>query len=211
MRCCHNGRVTVAPDTTNMKAHGLSTAEVAERVAAGKVNVVEETTSRPLKLIITSNVFTRFNAILGTLAVLVLVTGSWKDATFGLLMVVNALIGIVQELRAKKKLDSLAVLNAPLARVRPDPRCHRLQRHRTVEGFHHHLWIIRWSCRMTYALIENGVATKYPYSFDRLRADNKNVSFPASPSLPPCRPNPCRTSRPRSPPVAHSVGPLRYQ
>ena len=120
MRCCHNGRVTVAPDTTNMKAHGLSTAEVAERVAAGKVNVVEETTSRPLKLIITSNVFTRFNAILGTLAVLVLVTGSWKDATFGLLMVVNALIGIVQELRAKKKLDSLAVLNAPLARVRRD-------------------------------------------------------------------------------------------
>ena len=110
----------MAPDTTDMSAQGLSTAEVAERVAAGKVNVVEETTSRPLKLIITSNVFTRFNAILGTLAVLILVTGSWKDATFGLLMVVNALIGIVQELRAKKKLDSLAVLSAPVARVRRD-------------------------------------------------------------------------------------------
>jgi cation-transporting P-type ATPase E len=112
--------MTVAPDMTSTGAHGLTTAQVAERVAAGKVNVVEETTSRPLKLIITSNVFTRFNAILGTLAVLVLVNGSWKDATFGLLMVANALIGIVQEVRAKKKLDGLAVLNAPLARVRRD-------------------------------------------------------------------------------------------
>jgi cation-transporting P-type ATPase E len=112
--------MTVAPDMTSTGAHGLTTAQVAERVAAGKVNVVEETTSRPLKLIITSNVFTRFNAILGTLAVLVLVNGSWKDATFGLLMVANALIGIVQEVRAKKKLDSLAVLNAPMARVRRD-------------------------------------------------------------------------------------------
>ena len=114
-----NDRVTVAPDVTTAST-GLTTAEVATRVAAGHVNVVDDTTSRPLRLIITSNVFTRFNAILGTLSVLVLITGSWKDATFGLLMVVNALIGIVQELRAKNKLDKLAVLNAPLAHVTRD-------------------------------------------------------------------------------------------
>lgn len=99
---------------------GLRAAEVAERVAEGRVNEVDAATSRSLGLIIRSNVFTRFNAMLGALTVVVLAAGSWRDATFGIVVVVNALAGVVQEVRAKRTLDRLAVLNAPLARVHRD-------------------------------------------------------------------------------------------
>ncbi len=64
-----------------------------------------------------ANVFTRFNAILGTMLALILVFGSPADGLFGIVLVVNALIGIVQEYRAKRTLDRLAVLSAPIARV----------------------------------------------------------------------------------------------
>ena len=106
---------TASPITTS--ASGLSSAEVAERVRRGQVNRVEDDTSRPLSLIIRTNLFTRFNAILGVLFVLVLVAGKWQDGLFGGLVLVNALIGIVQEVRAKRTLDRLAVLNAPKASV----------------------------------------------------------------------------------------------
>jgi cation-transporting ATPase E len=103
--------------TATTAATGLTAAQVAERVAAGKVNRVDQQTSRPLSAIIRSNVLTRFNAILGALFVAVLAVGSPADALFGLVIVWNALIGIVQEVRAKRTLDRLAVLNAPTARV----------------------------------------------------------------------------------------------
>ncbi len=61
--------------------------------------------------------FTRFNAILGAMLAVILVVGPIQDATFGIVLVANALIGIVQELRAKRTLDRLAVLNTPNARV----------------------------------------------------------------------------------------------
>jgi cation-transporting ATPase E len=98
-------------------AAGLTAAQVAERVAAGQVNRVDEQTSRPLSAIIRANVLTRFNAILGVLFVAVLIVGSPADALFGLVIVWNAAIGIIQELRAKRTLDRLAVLNAPGATV----------------------------------------------------------------------------------------------
>jgi cation-transporting ATPase E len=103
--------------TTTTPATGLTADQVTERVAAGKVNQVDKQTSRPLSAIIRSNVLTRFNAILGALFAAVLAVGSPADALFGLVIVWNALIGIVQELRAKRTLDRLAVLNAPSARV----------------------------------------------------------------------------------------------
>ena len=103
--------------TSTTPATGLTADQVAERVAAGKVNRVDKQTSRPLSAIIRSNVLTRFNAILGALFVAVLAVGSPADALFGLVVVWNALIGIVQEVRAKRTLDRLAVLNAPSARV----------------------------------------------------------------------------------------------
>jgi cation-transporting ATPase E len=96
---------------------GLTTAEVAARVQRGQVNAVEERTSRTLAEIVRSNVLTRFNAILGTLFVLILATGDSQDALFGIVLVVNSLIGIAQEWRAKRTLDRLAVLSAPKARV----------------------------------------------------------------------------------------------
>ena len=61
--------------------------------------------------------FTRFNAILGTAFVLILVFGEGQDALFGFVLLFNVLIGVVQEYRAKRTLDRLAVLNAPRARV----------------------------------------------------------------------------------------------
>jgi cation-transporting P-type ATPase E len=96
---------------------GLTGAEVAERVKQGLTNGGGERTSRSYWEIVRANVFTRFNAILGTMLAVVLVVGQIQDALFGLVIVANALIGIVQEIRAKRKLDSLAVLSAPQARV----------------------------------------------------------------------------------------------
>ncbi|CAN5116164.1 hypothetical protein BH20ACT3_BH20ACT3_14000 [soil metagenome] len=101
----------VTPDT------GLTTAEVAERVGAGLTNDVDERTSRTLGEIVRGNILTRFNAILGTLAVVVLATGRYGDALFAFVLVANAVIGIGQELRAKHTLDRLALLHAPTARV----------------------------------------------------------------------------------------------
>lgn len=102
---------------------GLSTAEVAERTAAGQVNVVTETTSRSAGDIIRANVVTRFNILLGILLIIILfVVRQPKDALFGIVLVSNAAIGIIQELRAKRTLDHLALLTAPLTSVRRDGR-----------------------------------------------------------------------------------------
>ncbi|HET7399471.1 MAG TPA: HAD-IC family P-type ATPase [Intrasporangium sp.] len=96
---------------------GLTAGEVADRVTRGAVNVVGERTSRSLGEIFRANVLTRFNAILGALFVLVMVTGSVADGLFGIVLVVNSGIGIAQEYLAKRKLDRLALLNAPTTRV----------------------------------------------------------------------------------------------
>jgi cation-transporting ATPase E len=96
---------------------GLTDAEVRERDRQGLVNDAGERTSRTYREIVKANVFTRFNAILGTMLVIVLAVGSPADALFGVILVVNSLIGIVQEVRAKHTLDRLAVLAAPRARV----------------------------------------------------------------------------------------------
>ncbi|GAA2010631.1 cation-transporting ATPase E [Nakamurella flavida] len=97
--------------------HGLTSAEVAQRVARGEINVTDNASSRSLWAIVRTNVFTRFNAILGALFVLILITGSVADGLFGVVLIVNSLIGIVQEYLAKRKLDRLALLNAPTTRV----------------------------------------------------------------------------------------------
>ena len=96
---------------------GLTAEEVAARVAAGETNQVDEHTSRTVNEIVRANVLTRFNAILAVLAVAVLTTGQFADALFAIVLVVNAIIGIGQEVRAKRTLDRLAFLNAPRAAV----------------------------------------------------------------------------------------------
>jgi cation-transporting ATPase E len=99
---------------------GLSASDVADRVARGQVNDVPAASTRTVWRIVRDNVFTRFNALLGTMLVLILLTGSTRDALFGIVMVANSAIGIVQELRAKRALDRLAVLTAPRANVLRD-------------------------------------------------------------------------------------------
>lgn len=96
---------------------GLTAAEVAERTAAGQVNAAIGGTSRSIWEIVRANVFTRFNGILGGLFVLILITRSWADGLFGIVLVVNSAIGISQEYLAKRKLDRLALLHAPTATV----------------------------------------------------------------------------------------------
>jgi len=102
--------VTTAPD-------GLTAAQVAERVAAGRVNVADADTGRSVGQILRANVVTPFNGLLATLFVIILLTGRVQNALFGLVIVANSAIGVFQEVRAKRTLDRLAVLNAPRARV----------------------------------------------------------------------------------------------
>src|SRR5512146_1683277 len=96
---------------------GLSSVQVAERRSRGLANAGGEHTSRSVAEILRANILTRFNLILGVLLAVILVWGEWKDARFGIVLVSNALIGIGQELRAKRTLDRLAVLSAPRVRV----------------------------------------------------------------------------------------------
>ena len=102
---------------------GLSAADVNQRMAAGAVNRVPTGPTRTVGEIVKANVFTVFNLMLGALFVVVLFVAPPQDALFGLVLVANALIGIIQELRAKHTLDQLALLSAPKAVViRDDQR-----------------------------------------------------------------------------------------
>jgi cation-transporting ATPase E len=96
---------------------GLTGADVRERVEREQTNATAERTSRTYGEILRANIFTRFNAILGTLLVVILAVGEPQDALFGIILVSNALIGIIQEVRAKRTLDHLAVLSEPRVRV----------------------------------------------------------------------------------------------
>ncbi|MEV0194393.1 HAD-IC family P-type ATPase [Kitasatospora purpeofusca] len=99
---------------------GLTAAEVAERIARGDVNDVPVRSSRSTREIVRANVFTRFNAIIGVMFAIILVVGPIQDGLFGLVIVANTAIGIIQELRAKKTLDSLALIGEARPQVRRD-------------------------------------------------------------------------------------------
>lgn len=89
---------------------GLTAAEVRQRVRDGRTNEVRRSTGRSVWQIVRANVFTRVNAILGVLAVIVLSTGSWINAAFALLIIANSAVGIIQELRAKRTLANLRIV-----------------------------------------------------------------------------------------------------
>jgi cation-transporting ATPase E len=99
-------------------AQGLSADEVAARIAEGKTNDVPTRASRSVSEVVRANVFTRINAILGVLLLIVLSTGSLINGMFGLLIIANSGIGIIQELRAKKTLDNLAIVGQAKPTVR---------------------------------------------------------------------------------------------
>jgi cation-transporting P-type ATPase E len=115
--------VDATPEPTTDAAtsvDGLTAGEVATRTARGQTNRVEERTSRTYGEIVRRNVFTRFNAIITALAIVVLVVGNPIDALFAGIMVVNIGIGVLQEVRAKRTLDALRILIAPTVTVRRD-------------------------------------------------------------------------------------------
>jgi len=85
-------------------SHGLRASEVAERVARGEVNRLPPPNTRTYGQIVRANVLTRFNALLGGMLVLILIVGPLQDALFGFVLVANATIGIVEEVRAKRTL-----------------------------------------------------------------------------------------------------------
>ncbi|WP_055698106.1 cation-translocating P-type ATPase [Streptomyces silaceus] len=113
---------------------GLTTAEVAERVARGEVNDVPVRSSRSLSEIVRANVFTRFNAIIGVLWVIMLFVAPIQDSLFGFVIVANTGIGIIQEWRAKKTLDGLAVIGEAKPTVRRDGRATEVSTSEIVLG-----------------------------------------------------------------------------
>jgi cation-transporting ATPase E len=90
---------------------------VAVRVRAGVTNIVPTGSSRSFGHILRANLFTLFNAVVGAGTVVLILFGDWQDGLFGLTALANVLIGVFQEFRAKRLLDSLALLNATPARV----------------------------------------------------------------------------------------------
>ncbi|MGW7167134.1 HAD-IC family P-type ATPase [Streptomyces sp. NPDC054884] len=108
---------TAAP-TSVPTATGLTAAEVADRVARGQVNDVPVRSSRSVGEIVRANVFTRFNAIIGVLWLVMLVVAPIQDGLFGFVILANTGIGIIQEWRAKQTLDSLAVVGEARPSVR---------------------------------------------------------------------------------------------
>ncbi|MFJ3392756.1 HAD-IC family P-type ATPase [Leifsonia aquatica] len=106
--------------TDSRTGAGLTAAQVAERRAGGRHNAQRQSSSRSIGDILRENIFTLFNGILTVCFVAVLLLGDLRDGFFYGVVVANALIGIVQEVRAKLVLDRAALLAAPESRVRRD-------------------------------------------------------------------------------------------
>jgi cation-transporting ATPase E len=111
---------SVHPAHAPVATSGLTAAEVAERVARGQVNDIPVRSSRSMVDIVRANVFTRFNAIIGVLWLIMLIVAPIQDSLFGFVILANTGIGIIQEWRAKKTLDSLALIGEARPTVRRD-------------------------------------------------------------------------------------------
>ena len=111
---------TTAVEMPEIGATGLTPKEVVQRIESGQSNAVKTSTSRSVQDIVRANVFTLFNGIIFAAMVLVLITGSWRDAVFGFVIIINTGIGIVTELRTKRTLDKLSILVASEFLVRRD-------------------------------------------------------------------------------------------
>ena len=114
------------------RVRGLSAPDVRARELSGRTNRVRQHTSRSIWSILRANVLTLFNAIVGGSFVLLLALGQWRDALFGFSALANAAIGVAQEVRAKRSLDRLALLNAPGATVVRDGVESRIGREQVV-------------------------------------------------------------------------------
>ncbi|EDS77529.1 P-type ATPase - metal cation transport [Clostridium botulinum C str. Eklund] len=104
-------------DNKENKITGLAKSEVEKRIKDGKVNTIPKAPSRTFKQILRANLFTSYNLLNAILAIAVLVAGSPKNAIFAGVIIVNTLIGIFQEVRAKAILEKLSVINKKKVRV----------------------------------------------------------------------------------------------
>lgn len=96
---------------------GLSSEQIQEYRNRGWVNEPVEPPSKTVRQIIRDNLFTYFNMVFAILALLLIIAGSFRNLTFLVIVLTNLLIGIIQEIRAKKVLDKLTVLEEPKVRV----------------------------------------------------------------------------------------------
>ena len=94
----------------NQDYHGLSTAEVNQRISNGKINTVDNKITKSYKQIFLNNTITFFNILNAALLGLVLFVGSYKNTLFILVIIINTIAGIYQEIKAKRTLDRLSIL-----------------------------------------------------------------------------------------------------
>ena len=113
-----NSQQTVSVERIEPAADfGLTAEQVSERINAGMANTPVKPPSKSVGMIIASNVFTYFNFIFAAIAVVLLLSGCYKDLTFMPVIIINTLIGIIQETRSKKLLDKMTMLNSPTTMV----------------------------------------------------------------------------------------------
>lgn len=104
-------------DSYSINITGLTDEEVRQRVEEGLTNRADISTDKTTKEIVISNVFTYFNLIFLVITILLIMVGSFRNLTFLPIIIGNTVIGIVQEIRAKKTLEKMSLLNAPRANV----------------------------------------------------------------------------------------------
>lgn len=104
-------------DSYSINITGLTDEEVRQRVEEGLTNRADISTDKTTKEIVVSNVFTYFNLIFLVITILLIMVGSFRNLTFLPIIIGNTVIGIVQEIRAKKTLEKMSLLNAPHADV----------------------------------------------------------------------------------------------
>lgn len=104
-------------DSNSINITGLTDEEVRQRVEEGFTNRADISTDKTTKEIVVSNVFTYFNLIFLVITILLIMVGSFRNLTFLPIIIGNTVIGIVQEIRAKKTLEKMSLLNAPHADV----------------------------------------------------------------------------------------------
>ena len=104
-------------DSNSINITGLTDEEVRQRVEEGLTNRTDISTDKTTKEIVISNVFTYFNLIFLVITILLIMVGSFRNLTFLPIIIGNTVIGIVQEIRAKKTLEKMSLLNAPHADV----------------------------------------------------------------------------------------------
>ncbi|MBR3327969.1 MAG: HAD-IC family P-type ATPase, partial [Atopobiaceae bacterium] len=106
---------TVLPETNELT--GLTSQEVAERVEAGKTNANTDVKTKTIGQIFREHAFTLFNFVNLALAVLVAITGQYRNMTFMVVVIINLVVGVVQEVRAKRMVDKLSIITASKVRV----------------------------------------------------------------------------------------------